>query len=1050
MAEVDQQRPWLGLDSFSEHTRGFFRGRDEEVGELARRVQRKLLTVLFGQSGLGKTSVLRAGIVPRLRGEGYCPVYVRIDYGPEAPLPALQVRRAIEAVARYDGEALPAGESLWALLHQRSGSFVDADGKAVMPLLIFDQFEEIFTLAQGDGGARARAAQFVNELACLVENRAPRELEERMDSDDALVERYDFAREDYRVLISLREDYLAHLEGLKAAMPSITQNRMRLAPMTGTQALQAVRVPGGALVTQEVAEAIVRFVAGGAEIGNAHIEPSLLSLICRELNDTRIAAGRSAITLDLLEGSHASILSDFYERAMADHPSAVRAIIEDVLLTDSGYRENVAQERVEQLLAQAGAGQGALHDLVNRRLLRIEERLDLRRVELTHDVLCSVVRASRDLRQEREARIENERKLEEQKASEIATRKSLVRTRQVAIGSAALAVVAVVAFGFAWHASGDAARAEKTAETTRRSAAIARDQAEQLIGYLNDDFAQQLNYDARQDIVENLNKKTLDYYLSLPSIAPDSDTERNHAMAMVRYGVALRYTARLTDSKKYLSQAVKIFEARRARGDLGQATAVALANAYLGLRRLAWADENYETAQAAASAGAGVLQPWASRAEATTAVRLLYAEILGSKGAAESYLDINDAIKSFDESQAVYDALGVHNEAALAGLATNAAASLYLRHAAGLPNVDAFADVSEKMVADLIEKNPNYIEARRGMAYLLVERGRIALDRHDMAAAIANTLRGNEYVYSALKIDPVNQNLRVSYLAGFSKTLAEYYLRAGQTGKAVSTWQRAIEESGQVGEDVGLLALQATMRASIAHVQAEHGEAAASATLSSSLAMLDEFKREHPEKTARVGDATCEFDIKRAMVARLRADLKGAMEVLSVRKSMLVSSSNSGKARDWAVCQDSVDEELAQVHLAAGRYAEAEALLSRFAAPPARTGEPHAQLLRARRLILLGLANDRLGNQAATAKFMPTLVVDHRRAVGLRGGDRTLEVELAAMLVLQARALPEHGRVDLAKARALLAALPTQMKQMHTVRKWHDMVEESIRKAGKA
>ena len=79
---IDDLHPWLGLASFSEETRRYFYGREDEVGELARRVQRKLLTVLFGQSGLGKTSILRAGIVPRLREQGYCPVYVRIDYGP--------------------------------------------------------------------------------------------------------------------------------------------------------------------------------------------------------------------------------------------------------------------------------------------------------------------------------------------------------------------------------------------------------------------------------------------------------------------------------------------------------------------------------------------------------------------------------------------------------------------------------------------------------------------------------------------------------------------------------------------------------------------------------------------------------------------------------------------------------------------------------------------------------------------------------------------------------------------------------------------------------
>ena len=74
-------------------------------------------------------------------------------------------------------------------------------------------------------------------------------------------------------------------------MPSITQNRMRLARMTGAQALSAVVNPGGRLVSQEVAESIVRFVAGGSELANAEVEPSLLSLICRELNTVRTRAG---------------------------------------------------------------------------------------------------------------------------------------------------------------------------------------------------------------------------------------------------------------------------------------------------------------------------------------------------------------------------------------------------------------------------------------------------------------------------------------------------------------------------------------------------------------------------------------------------------------------------------------------------------------------------------------------------------------------------------------------------------------------------------------
>ena len=198
-------------------------------------------------------------------------------------------------------------------------------------------------------------------------------------------------------------------------MPSITQNRMRLARMNGQQALAAVTKPGGKLVPEEVAESIVRFIAGGSELRNAEVEPSLLSLICRELNNARIAQGRAEISADLLAGSHDTILAEFYERALADQPAAVRKVIEDQLLTESGYRESLAEERLLKAFAAAGAAPGALATLVNRRLLRIEERLDVRRVELTHDVLCGVVKASRELRLAREAKEEAERQLAAQK-----------------------------------------------------------------------------------------------------------------------------------------------------------------------------------------------------------------------------------------------------------------------------------------------------------------------------------------------------------------------------------------------------------------------------------------------------------------------------------------------------------------------------------------------------------------------------------------------------------------------------------------------------------
>ena len=63
----------------STSAREYFNGRGGETEDLLRRVVDAPVTVLFGKSGLGKTSLLRAGLFPRLREKHFLPVHVRLD-----------------------------------------------------------------------------------------------------------------------------------------------------------------------------------------------------------------------------------------------------------------------------------------------------------------------------------------------------------------------------------------------------------------------------------------------------------------------------------------------------------------------------------------------------------------------------------------------------------------------------------------------------------------------------------------------------------------------------------------------------------------------------------------------------------------------------------------------------------------------------------------------------------------------------------------------------------------------------------------------------------
>jgi tetratricopeptide (TPR) repeat protein len=477
---VDKRRPWPGLDAFTEAQSPFFFGRDAEADELFRRVRRDVATLLFGQSGLGKTSLLQAGLFPRLRWADFLPILIRIDHSPGAPAPAAQVKAAVErtaAAADLSGVTpIGAQESLWGYFHRADRRLADYAHKEMVPVLVFDQFEEIFTQGLASDNRRATSQDFLAELAELVENRPPEALGRAIEADPDLVENFLFDRQDYRIVLALREDFLASLDSLRSRAPSLGRNRYRLRPMSGRQGLDAILNPAPGLVAPEVAQEIIRFIGGpSAEdaFGIARdapegfeVEPSLLSLVCRELNERRIARRLDQIGADLLAGSRDEIIEGFYERCLADQPEAVRAIVEDRLLSDSGYRESVTLDSARRTLIDAGVPAAALDELVRRRLLRTEERLGVPRVEIIHDVLTSVIRKSRDtrrLRQAEAAAVEHE----------AALRREQGRVRRAYWLSAAMALLVVITIGVAWWGWSSKVEAERQRALTDEQRAAA-------------------------------------------------------------------------------------------------------------------------------------------------------------------------------------------------------------------------------------------------------------------------------------------------------------------------------------------------------------------------------------------------------------------------------------------------------------------------------------------------------------------------------------------------------------------------------------------------
>jgi hypothetical protein len=477
---VDATSPWPGLAAFREGDARFFRGRDAEIETLVRLVRRERVTILRGVSGLGKSSLIQAGLFPKLGAELFLRVYLRLSYTSDAPSLRQQVLDALSHEAATTGVESPGvdpDQTLWEHFHRRDVAYWSADNRPVTPVLVFDQFEEVFTHGR-EGDNAAQTDRFVEELGDLVEGRVPAALKARIDAGGADPREYVFDRHPYKVIIGIRDDFMGELKTLirTANAPSLAAADVLLRPFSGAAALAVTAAgnqDGAMIVPAAEGERLVRLIAnessGTADLADLVVEPAILSLFLHELNAQRLTDGHPSISLTN-ERSRDTILETFYDRSFDHLDPAVQHFVEDKLLTEDGkFRDS---EALENALAFPGITADALNALVERRLIRRDERGGRTRIELTHDVLTPIVRRRRDARQ-----AETRAAMERLRADELERQGSRARRRNymfMAFGAVCLVLAAIT-----WHSALAAAAARDLAGTNLERAK--RDSATMLV-----------------------------------------------------------------------------------------------------------------------------------------------------------------------------------------------------------------------------------------------------------------------------------------------------------------------------------------------------------------------------------------------------------------------------------------------------------------------------------------------------------------------------------------------------------------------------------------
>jgi WD40 repeat protein/DNA-binding SARP family transcriptional activator len=347
--------PFRGLAPFDSAHAEYFFGRERLVADLVARLVGSTLIAVVGPSGSGKSSVVRAGLLPALA-DGVLPGSERWQQVVMRPgeHPLAELRRALARVPtdQSQAEGEPDGDDLFAAALDS----LRADERLVLAV---DQLEEIFTTCRDE----AERAAFADALAALAD-----------DADQRVV-----------VMLAIRGDFYGRCAGYAELSRQMSANTVLVGPMRRDQLRRAIELPArraGLRVEPRLVSALIGGVAD---------EPGGLPLLSTTL--VELWKERSARTLREasyeasggVDGAVARLAERAYQQLNAPQRERARAIL--LRLTDAEQpapvRRRVPLTELEVERDENTAG--ALAVLTESRLVTVDEGT----VEVAHEALLS-------------------------------------------------------------------------------------------------------------------------------------------------------------------------------------------------------------------------------------------------------------------------------------------------------------------------------------------------------------------------------------------------------------------------------------------------------------------------------------------------------------------------------------------------------------------------------------------------------------------------------------------------------------------------------------
>lgn len=431
-----------GAQPFSTEQQRVFFGREQELDALRRMVEIEPMVVLFAKSGMGKSSLLNAGLIAEVLKVGrFAPISIRFGAHTEGSktTPLELAREQLAAGGKQEKNFLekikPKNEnSLWFHLKNRQL----AAQKPNNFLLIFDQFEELFTYPE------AEIAAFGRQLSELLFTDIPDRFREKLEA--GLEKTPDFLSEselrelhrplNLRVVMAIRSDRMSLLNKLAPYLPNILENCRELAPLNRQQAESAILSP--AYLPQEDGfdspvfdfedEAVEKLLDFLSEDGKQEIESFQLQILC-EYAERAVVLKQKRLLVSAADFAEPNaILENYYLDKIAELPEEeqlpARKLIEEGLIFEEEERRLSLYEG--QILKTYGVSENLLQRLLNTHLIRSEPSLrGGYTYELSHDTLVAPVLKAKA------KRLEEERKIAEEK-EQLRREQELAELRQKA------------------------------------------------------------------------------------------------------------------------------------------------------------------------------------------------------------------------------------------------------------------------------------------------------------------------------------------------------------------------------------------------------------------------------------------------------------------------------------------------------------------------------------------------------------------------------------------------------------------------------------------